>query len=402
MTYLDYINRDPYSYYADRLAEGPVHWDEGMQAWLVFGYDEARSVVVREELFGHPYNSFEAASETQGGPRGILLLQGEEHTRMHNFLLSHFSPGVVRRYQEDLIGPLVRRRLDEVLASDRADLSGGFAGKVPSDVIAALLGLDWHDEALLTDCRVWNTTIFRWSETFGEDPEATAEALEAAERLNEVLLPVIRQRRDEPRDDMISTLWQRGPEVLDRWGEAEVLAQCRVLFFAGSDTTAHLLRNAIWVLVTQPELQGELRGDQQKIRDFVDEVLRLYGPIHFRVRVAKSDVELGGRQIRTGDRLHPVNASANRDPRHYADPHHVNIERKPLRDHLAFNAGPRFCVGAALARAEAVEGVDELLKRLDSIVWDSAAEQPRLMGHMPRSHRPLNVLLQRAGAAAST
>jgi cytochrome P450 len=392
--FLDYIDRDPYDYYAERLAAASVQWDEGMNAWLVFGYDEARSVLVREELFGHPYNSFEGARETQGGPRGILLLQGEEHTRMHNFLLSHFSPGVVRRYQQELIGPLVRRRIDEVLQSERADLSGQFAGKVPSDVIAALLGLDWHDEELLTHCRVWNTTIFRWSETFGEDPMATAEALAAAERLNGVLLPVIRARRDEPREDLISVLWQRGPEVLDPWGEEEVLAQCRVLFFAGSDTTAHLLRNAIWLLVTQAELQDQLRAEPDKIRDYVDEVLRLFGPIHFRVRVALTDSELGGKSIKAGDRLHPMNAAANRDPRHYPDPHRVDLARKPLRDHLAFNAGPRFCVGAALARAEAIEGITVLLESVRSLSWDAVAEAPEFRGHMPRSHRPLNVVLE--------
>lgn len=397
-SYLDYIDRDPYDFYARKLNEGAVHWDEGMNAWLVLGYDEARTVLVRSDVYEHPYNSFAAASETQGGPRGILLLQGEEHTRMHNFLLSHFSPGVVRKYQEDLIGPLVRRRLDEVLGNNRVDLSSGFAGKVPSDVIAALLGLDWHDEDLLTKCRVWNTTIFRWSETFGENPDATADALDAAQKLNDVLLPVIRARRAEPRDDMISMLWERGPEILDPWGEDEVLAQCRVLFFAGSDTTAHLLRNSIYVLINRPEIHYQLRNDGSRIRDFVDEVLRMYGPIHFRVRVASVDTELGGQQIKRGDRLHPVNASADRDPSHYANPHVADIDRKPLRDHLAFNAGPRFCVGAALARGEAVEAVAELLGRVDALSWDTSAEPPRFRGHMPRSYHPLNVVMERRAA----
>jgi cytochrome P450 len=392
-SYLDYIDRDPYEFYERKLAEGPVHWDEGMRAWLVFGYEESRTVLVRADVYEHPYNSFAAASETQGGPRGILLLQGEEHTRMHNFLLSHFSPGVVRRYQDDLIQPLVKRRFDEVFSQTRVDLSSQFAGKVPSDVIAALLGLDWHDEDLLTKCRVWNTTIFRWSETFGEDLQATAEALEAAELLNGVLLPVIRERRERPREDLISVLWEKGPEIMQPWGEEEVLAQCRVLFFAGSDTTAHLLRNCIWLLANHPELQAQLRGDATRIRDFVDEVLRMFGPIHFRVRVAKVDVELGGRTIKAGDRLHPVLASADRDPRHYAEPASVNIDRKPLRDHLAFNAGPRFCVGAALARAEAAAAVEELLQRSPSLEWDTSADPPQFVGHMPRSHRPLNVVL---------
>jgi len=187
-------------------------------------------------------------------------------------------------------------------------------------------------------------------------------------------------------------LWARGPGVLDPWDEDEVLAQCRVLFFAGSDTTAHLLRNSIYVLV-QKELQRQLRDDPARVRDFVDEVLRMYGPIHFRVRVASTDTELGGQAIKKGDRLHPVNASADRDPSHYTDPQVADIDRKPLRDHLAFNAGPRFCVGAALARAEAVEAVTELLGRVEAINWDSDAEPPRFRGHMPRSYHPLNVVM---------
>ena len=65
-----------------------------------------------------------------------------------------------------------------------------------------------------------------------------------------------------------------------------------------------------------------------------------------------------------------------------------------MRDHLAFNAGPRFCVGAALARAEAVEGISVLLESVRSMSWDALAEPPEFRGHMPRSHRPLNVVLE--------
>jgi cytochrome P450 len=147
------------------------------------------------------------------------------------------------------------------------------------------------------------------------------------------------------------------------------------------------------VLTNHPELQSQLRGDATRIRDFVDEVLRMFGPIHFRVRVAKVDTELGGQVIKAGDRMHPVLASADRDPRHYAEPGSVNIDRRPLRDHLAFNAGPRFCVGAALARAEAAASIEELLQRISSIEWDTSAEPPQFVGHMPRSHQPLHVVM---------
>ncbi|HEX4061346.1 MAG TPA: cytochrome P450 [Streptosporangiaceae bacterium] len=394
-SYLDYIDTNPYDYYSSRLQAGPVHWDEGMRAWLVFGYDESRFVATRQDHFHHPYNELRGAKEVQGGTRGILMLQGEEHDRMHNFLLSHFSPSVARRYREELIRPLVRRRIEGLAGTDRADLASAFASKLPSDVIAALLGMDWHDDDLLTKCQVWNHLLFRWSETFGEDEQALRDSLDAAEALNAVLMPLVRERRERPTGDLISILWAKGPELLQPWTEVEVLAQCRVLFFAGSDTTAHLLRNAIYVLTTQPEWQAKLRGDEAAIEDFVEEILRYYAPVHFRVRVAITDVELGGQTIRAGDRVHPMNAAANRDPRHYSDPDTINPQRKPLRDHLAFNVGPRFCVGAALARAEGAEAISQLLAEFSDIAPDPAADPPRFVGHMPRSHEPLNSLLIR-------
>lgn len=392
-SYLDYVDSDPYDYYATQLQAGPVHWDEGMRAWLVFGYDESRFVATRQDYFQHPYNEMRGAKEVQGGTRGILMLQGAEHDRMHNFLLSHFTPAVVRRYREELIRPLVRRRLEAIAALDRVDLASEFASRLPSDVIAALLGMDWHDDELLAKCQVWNHALFRWSETFGEDEQALQDSLVAAEALNAVLLPLVRERQQRPRDDLISILWAKGPELLQPWTEAEVLAQCRVLFFAGSDTTAHLLRNAIYVLMTQPHWQTDLHGDAARIHDFVEEILRYYAPVHFRVRAAIKDVQLGGQLVRAGDRVHPMNAAANRDPRHYPDPNTINPERKPLRDHLAFNVGPRFCVGAALARAEAAEAIEQLLESMSDITPDRDAAPPRFIGHMPRSHEPLNVVL---------
>jgi cytochrome P450 len=394
-SYLDYIDSNPYEYYSAQLQAGPVHWDEGMRAWLVFGYEESRFVATRQDYFHHPYNELRGAKEVQGGTRGILMLQGAEHDQMHNFLLSHFTPAAARRYREELIRPLVRRRIEALAGADRADLAADFASKLPSDVIAALLGMDWHDDELLTKCEVWNHLLFRWSETFGEDEQALQDSLVAAESLNSVLMPLVLERRERPADDLISTLWAKGPELLQPWTEVEVLAQCRVLFFAGSDTTAHLLRNVIYVLTTQPEWQAKLRGDDAAIQDFVEEILRYYAPVHFRVRVAIKDVELGGQVIHAGERVHPMNAAANRDPRHYSDPDTINPQRKPLRDHLAFNVGPRFCVGAALARAEGAEAIAQLLAEFSDIAPDPQAQPPRFVGHMPRSHEPLNSLLIR-------
>ncbi len=129
-SYLDYIDSDPYDYYAAQLKAGPVHWDDGMRAWLAFGYEESRFVATRQDFFRHPYNELRGAREVQGGTRGILMLQGGEHDRMRNFLLSHFTPAVARRYREELIRPLVRRRIEGLASHGRVDLAAEFASKI--------------------------------------------------------------------------------------------------------------------------------------------------------------------------------------------------------------------------------------------------------------------------------
>jgi cytochrome P450 len=387
-------DQDPYPFFEERLNESPVCWDEEMKAWLVLGYTEARYVQLHEDLFRHPYATIPTAADIYGGPRGVLLLQGEEHQSVHNYLLKHFTPMRVAKNRQEYIADLIGHRLDAFGDRTRIDLASDFGGIVPSDVIAALLGLDWQNEALMAQCRTWNRSMFRWTETFGEDEDAYVEAKAAAEHLNDVLLPVIRERKGGDGDDLISLLWRDGAALLDSWGEDEVLAQARVLFFAGTDTTTHLIQNTIYLLVAHPSAQARLRGNEAAIADFVEESLRFFAPVQFRVRVATQDVEIGGMLIREGDRVHPVNAAANRDPAHYECPAQFNDERSSVKDHLAFNVGPRYCVGAALSRGEAVESLVQILDRYQSLAWDGDAEPPINRGYMPRSFTPLNVIVE--------
>ena len=95
------------------------------------------------------------------------------------------------------------------------------------------------------------------------------------------------------------------------------------------------------------------------------------------MRVASADVELGGVPVRKGERLYVVNAAANRDLARYPRPDELDLERRGIYSHLAFNVGPRFCVGRWLARLEAAEAVLALLNRLPSLRLDPDGERPR-------------------------
>jgi cytochrome P450 len=390
-SYLELWDKDPFPFYQDMLAAGHgVYWDEGMNAWMVLDHADANRVHRDEDVFAHPYNDLPGAVEVQGGSRQVIMLHGEEHTKLHRFLMRYLSPRVVEQYRRDFIAPLVSRSLDRVQADGQADLDAALAESLPAYVICTLLGVSMDDEELLGRCKAWNDDVMRWSETFGEDATILAEALASARNLASVLMPIIKDRRLNPQDDFLSALWREGPSLLDGWDEFDVLAQARVLLFAGSETTAHLLRNAIYYLIEHPDVRLRLIDRPEEIETFIEEILRYFGVIHFRIRSAAQDTELSGCPIHKGDRVHAVLSAADRDPAHYPNPEQFDMSRLNPRDHLAFGAGPRVCIGMNLARAETVEAIRQVLTRLPNLRWRPAGRPAEMHGHMPRSYLPLD------------
>ena len=391
-SYLSLRDQDPFPFYRERLDKGiKAYWDEGMKAVMVLDHQGCAEVHRNEDVFAHPYWDLPGAVEVQGGARQLMMLHGSEHTRVHRFLMRYFSPRVVQTYREKYASPLARRMIQRFALVGSADLDLELCDQLPAYVICALLGIPIEDEQLLATCKEWNDDIMRWSETFGEDPEILADALRSAENLAGVLLPIIRERERHPEDDFISALWSEGKSLLGGWNELDVLAQARVLLFAGSETTAHLIRNSLYHLLNHPDLRQGLGAAPGKIGAFIEEVLRFYGVIHFRIRAAASDTAISGCPVRKGDRVHAVLSAANRDAARFDEPDEFRMGRPNERDHLAFGLGPRMCIGANLARAEAAEVVGQVLTMLPGLRWGrlAEAEPARLSGHMPRSYRPI-------------
>jgi cytochrome P450 len=391
-TYSDLEDADPFPFYRKALDQGTrVVWDPAMEAWMAFGYEECSRIQRDEDIFAHPYWDFRGAAEVEGGERQVLMLHGEDHARVHRFLTKFFSTAKVDEYRSTLVRPLSERLLDRVRTAGRAELSESFAARLPAYVICALLGVPMEDDDLMEQCKLWNDDIMRWSETFGEDDAVLESAKASSAALNEVLLPFVRHRAQNPGDDFISALWSEGPKLLENWNEMDVLAQARVLLFAGSETTAHLIRNSTYMLLEQPSYQDQILASPTLTMNFVEEVLRYYGVIHFRVRSVTHPVTLSEQTLATGDRVHAVLAAANRDGLHFADPDCFDPNRDHLKTNLAFGHGGRKCIGANLARGETAEALICLLDVFGHISLDDGEVPPRLLGHMPRSYRPLHV-----------
>jgi cytochrome P450 len=121
------------------------------------------------------------------------------------------------------------------------------------------------------------------------------------------------------------------------------------------------------LLLEHPHELARLRADPSRITGFVEEALRLEPPVQGLYRTAVIDAEVGGVPITAGDHLLLLYAAGNRDGDRFADPEAIDPCRDGLMSHLAFGHGEHFCLGAALARAEARIALEVLLDRLDDV-----------------------------------
>ena len=240
-------------------------------------------------------------------------------------------------------------------------------------------------------------TVMTWIGSQNRGSDLTEKARAAGREINALLMPYMLERKKNPGDDLISRLWTDGPKILDNFTDEDALANAREMFLAGTDTTVHALANAFHILVTQPQVMAAVREDRNKaLPNLVEEALRLYGSVQYRFRVANQDCEVGGVPVKKNQVLILINSAANRDPAKYACPADVDLGRSMPKEHLAFNAGPRTCVGAALARAEMVDAIGMLLDRVTNLRLDPDAPQPVFRFHYTRSFRPLHVLFDAA------
>jgi cytochrome P450 len=179
---------------------------------------------------------------------------------------------------------------------------------------------------------------------------------------------IIQQRRQEPKNDLISALLAAQIDG-QHLTEQELLGFCVLLLVAGNETTTHLIANAIWCLDDHPEALEELRTNRALVPDTIEEVLRYRSPIKMMFRVTVQDTMIGDTQIRAGEPVVAWIGSANRDEAQFPNADTFDIHRAPNR-HLAFGYGIHFCLGAPLARLESKVALNILLDRLPNLHRD--------------------------------
>jgi cytochrome P450 len=380
--------RDPYPFYARLHRQGEAVALEASDrfAVAVCGH-AAASEVLRDPGFalldadyldrGSPgWRDHPALRILQGS---VFNAGGDDHARMRR-LFSHSMTAAQVADLEPMITRITDGLLDRLAESGSAgepvDFMAGFAVPLPSDVIGELLGVPQRDRGrLLPQVRVFDAILELGQHSFRQIRAADAAALALVGYFAELLAA----RRAAPRDDLVSALARLQAEHPDEVGEAELLANLIVVFNAGFRTTANLLGNGLPVLAARPDALAELRADPSLAPSYVEELLRFDPPVHFAVRRAAEDREIAGAPVRQGELVLILLAAANRDPRRFDDPDTFDPARAD-NHHLSFSAGPHYCLGAALGRAEGQIAFPRLLARFPELALaEPPAERLALM-----------------------
>ena len=207
------------------------------------------------------------------------------------------------------------------------------------------------------------------------DPEVTAAGERTRVEFAEYMLLIIRERRDNLGDDLLSTLCAAEVDGV-RMTDEDIKAFCSLLLAAGGETTDKAIASILVNLLLDPDQLAAVRADRGLIPAAFTETLRYTPPVHMIMRQAATEVEVSGGTILKGATVTCLIGAANRDERRYREPDRFDIFRADLNttsafsaaaDHLAFALGRHFCVGALLAKSEVEIGLNRLLDAMPDL-----------------------------------
>ncbi|MEO3874164.1 cytochrome P450 [Nonomuraea sp. B12E4] len=350
----------------------PLDLLNGARAWLVTGFEEARTVLsdarfsadkVRHRdatsLQPHEVAEMDAAeplkAEVAEREDGLFVfMDPPEHTRLRRLLTGQFTVRRMRELESRVREIAVEHIEAMKAAGTEADLVSAFALPLPSLVICELLGVDYADRA-----------EFQERTAVGLSANSTPEELARARAgLYAFMRRLVAGKRSNPADDLLSGLIH---DVESPLTDAQLVDVALVLLNAGHETTANMLGLGTFALLEHPDQLAVLRADPGLIDNAVEELLRFLSIIQLGVsRVTTEPVTVGGVDIPAGTTVVIATPEVNRDPRHWPAPDALDL-RRSRTPHLAFGHGVHQCLGQQLARIEMRIGLGELISRLPDL-----------------------------------
>jgi cytochrome P450 len=379
---VDFSTGQPYEIWARARRECPVIYTHGSgmrdrPTYHVTRYADVEHVLRDGKTFSSSINA-EHIGQFMG--ELILAMDGSEHRAYRNLVAHAFRASALERWDTQLIRPTISRLLDAIAPAGRGDLACDITSKYPVQVICGLVGVPLDDSA----------QFHRWAELINTGPLHPERGHAASQAMREYLAPIVEDRRDNPRVDLISDLVHAeidGHQLTDE----KIYGFLRLLLPAGAETTYRVMGNALVALLTHPDTMTRVLADRSLLPAVIEETLRWETSVTQVSRVAATDTEIGGGPVEAGAPVSVITGSANRDEARYEAPDEWRIDRPP-QNHLAFGTGQHQCLGMHLARLELRVGLDEILTRLPNLRLDPDAAPPVIQGFAFRGPDAIPVL----------
>lgn len=364
------FERDPYRAYRLMRQDAPLLWHEATGSYIVSRYEDVERVF-KDKEGEFTTENYDWQIEPVHG-RTILQLSGREHAVRRALVAPAFRGSDLREKFLPVIERNSRELIDTFRDAGSVDLVADYATRFPVNVIADMLGLDKSDYERFHG---WYTAVIAFLGNLSGDPEVTRAGERTRVEFAEYMLPIIRERREAPGDDLLSTLCTAEVDGV-RMGDEDIKAFCSLLLAAGGETTDKAIAGIFTNLLRHPEQLEAVRADRTLIPRAFAETLRYTPPVHMIMRKSATEVALGGGTVPAGSTVTCLIGAANRDEGRYRNPDAFDIFREDLTatnafsaaaDHLAFALGRHFCVGALLAKAEVEIGVGQLLDAMPDL-----------------------------------
>lgn len=386
ISYLDSRNWDEAAMlerFAWLRANDPVRWSEEDQLWLVSTYEHVEYVSKHQELF----TSAEGVRPNLPTKIGLIDEGEPRHGQLRKMLNKGFTPRMVTKLEETF-RYLTKKAIDAVARDGECDFVDSVAVPLPLWLIAAMIGIPEEDYDQFHE---WSDAMIAAEGNLG-DPEITMKAGQAYVAYASYVAPIIEDRRKNPQDDLVSILANaKNDGFLQDFSDEtdglvaeehrhfesdEIIKLMVILLVAGNETTRNGISGGLQLLIENPEERKKLMENPGLMKTAVEEMVRLASPVRSFSRTVMQDTELGGRQLKKGQRVLMLYPSANRDEKVFEAPNEFRVDRPPQQ--LGFGVGTHFCLGANLARMELRVVFDEVLRRMPDIAYagDGPVLQP--------------------------
>jgi cytochrome P450 len=375
---------NPYPVYSLLRESSPIYYSRIWGVWVLTRFKDIVETLRDSERFSN-VGRFAAlldqlpktAQDEVGSLRrhyatGLIQSDPPDHTRLRGLVRDSFSSSVIQK-----IRPRVQSIVDSLIAGihekGQFDLIAELAYPLPMIVISELLGVPGADRDQFLSL---SQDLSGLQATGGAEADHAQRAARAVQLIEQYFRDICAERNRKPCNDLISQMIA-ARDSGGKLSDDELINMCVTFLFAGHETTKNLIGNSVWTLINHPSELEELKRDASLIPGAVEEFLRYESPIQRGWRRVTQDINLDGRRIREGELVFLMLGSANRDPDQFAEPDRLNIRRTENR-HVAFGYGIHFCIGASLARLEAMIAIDTLIRRLhnlrlvEPIIWNES------------------------------